>query len=172
MRTWWVVANERGASGGWHWREFLGLSNRSRRPYVWGGSHWIRSARSLVNVRAMRRGDLVVAYQAAEGIVGFAGLHAGGFMRDGAGGSNAFRLNPLRRIGLINPVRLDAIRPLPGARETFEFLSFSQGSVFTVAPGGSARLALLAAAFNPLQTEAILSCARLSRVEDLGLESG
>ena len=147
MRTWWVVANER---EGWHWNRFFRSAGRDLRGVdKWGGPGWIKSSRSLVHADEMRKGDLVVAYQAREGVRGFAWLASDGYVEGGSGRANKFDIGYRGAVPLETPVPIRAVKQLPDARENFEFVPFHNGTVFSVSSAGRVQLGLLAAAFNP-----------------------
>lgn len=155
-RIWWVVANEKGSPRGWHWDEYFPDARSGGEPYEWGGPHWIKSGRSLAHVQTMRRGDVVVAYQASEGVVGFTRLVGGASGQLGQVPDHFF-LSGRRALRLVRPVPLEAVRRIPDACIDFEFMRFHQATVFAVTPVGMRRLCFLAAAFNPSQARAILA---------------
>jgi len=96
--VWLVVASERikGKQEGWHWDDFfLRRHEWSPAEFSWGGYEWIRSPLSLKCIREMKRGDIVVAYQAGEGIVGLCALASDGYEEvPGSGDLNTFDLAP------------------------------------------------------------------------------
>ena len=147
MRTWWVVANER---QGWHWNRFFRSAARSRRGVdKWGGPGWIKSARSRVHADEMGKGDMVVAYQAGEGVRGFVWLASDGYVGGSSGRADKFDIAYRGALWLETPVSIRVVKQLPNAMANFEFVSFHNGTVFSVSPAGRVQLGLLAAAFNP-----------------------
>ena len=130
-RVWLVVASERikGKPEGWHWDEFFRHRHEwAPADFSWGGYEWIRSPVSLRCVRAMRRGDIVVAYQAGEGIVGLAALASGGYEEvPGTGDLNTFDLAPEPALRLDHPVPLRHLKTDAATAPLFRQL---QGSVF------------------------------------------
>lgn len=129
--VWLVVASERikGKHEGWHWDEFF-LRRHQWAPedFSWGGYEWIRSPLSLKCIRKMRRGDIVVAYQAGEGIIGLCALSSDGYEEvPGSGDLNTFDLAPEPAIRLDNPVPLVQLKNSPEVAPLFKQL---QGSVF------------------------------------------
>jgi hypothetical protein len=151
MKTWWIVANDSstGNMGGWHWRTFFGHARRSRGPYQWGGPTWIRSGPSRALIREMREGDLVIAYQARVGVIGFAHLQSGGYSCEGDESPDCFDLSTRGALKLARPIPLVAVRALPDARLNFGFIRFQQSTVHRVSAIGRRRIGLLAGAFDP-----------------------
>ncbi len=151
MKTWWIVANDSPSSkkGGWHWKQFFASALRTSRPYWWGGSDWIRSGPSLALIREMRKGDLIVAYQAKVGIIGFARLASNGYSKHDGSLPDCFDLSTRGAVKLATPIPLSAVRALPDARDDIGFVKFQQSTVHRVSPQGRRRLGLLAGAFDP-----------------------
>ena len=153
---WWIVANDHDPEHGWHWDRFFSRPEDPRQNFNWGGPNWIRSTTSMARVRDMRKGDLVAAYQASEGVVGFALLASDGRTSEDTGKFDTFDLAASPTLKLRTPIPLEVIKDQPAAKEAFEFLRIvQQGSVFRVAPSGQDRLISLARQFNPGQTAAI-----------------
>jgi len=129
--VWLVVASERikGKQEGWHWDEFfLRRQEWSPADFSWGGYEWIRSPLSLKCIREMKRGDIVVAYQAGEGIIGLCALASDGYEEvPGSGDLNTFDLAPEPALRLDNPVPLARLKSDPEVAPLFRQL---QGSVF------------------------------------------
>jgi len=129
--VWLVVASERirGKPEGWHWDDFfLRRHEWSPADFSWGGYEWIRSPLSLKCIREMRRGDIVVAYQAGEGVIGLCALSSNGYEDvPGSGDVNTFDLAPEPAIRLDNPVPLPQLKNDPQTSPLFRQL---QGSVF------------------------------------------
>ncbi len=131
FNAWLVVANERikGKSEGWHWDDFF-LHRHEWAPseFSWGGYEWIRSPLSLKCIREMKRGDIVIAYQANEGILGLCALASGGYEEvPGSGDVNTFDLAPEPALRLKKPVPLARLK---GDARTSPLFKQLQGSVF------------------------------------------
>lgn len=131
FNVWLVVANERisGKEEGWHWDDFfLHRSEWAPSEFSWGGYEWIRSPLSLKCIREMKRGDIVVAYQAGEGILGLCALASGGYEEvPGSGDVNTFDLAPEPALRLKKPVPLSQLKSDDKTAPLFKQL---QGSVF------------------------------------------
>jgi hypothetical protein len=104
----------------------------------------------------MREGDLVAAYQAKEGVVGFAVLASDGRVSPESAKFDTFDLAPSPTIRLRSPIPLEVLKDQPQAKQDFEFLRIvQQGSVFRVSQAGRDRLLSLARQFNPSQAAAL-----------------
>lgn len=129
--VWLVVASERikGKTEGWHWDDFFTRRHEwSTGEFSWGGYEWIRSPLSLKFIREMKRGDIVVAYQAGEGILGLCALSSGGYEEvPGSGDVNTFDLACEPALRLDKPVLLSHLKSDPQISPLFRQL---QGSVF------------------------------------------
>lgn len=129
--VWLVVASERikGKTEGWHWDDFFMRRHEwSPAEFSWGGYEWIRSPLSLKFIREMKRGDIVVAYQAGEGILGLCALSSGGYEEvPGSGDVNTFDLAYEPALRLDKPVLLSQLKNDPQISPLFRQL---QGSVF------------------------------------------
>ncbi len=150
-RAWWVVASA--SVGAWHWRDFF--QNPIEEGRNWGGREWIRSPVSWARIREMRKGDIVIAYQAGEGIIGLARLASDGYPEVPGGPYDTFDLAPDPIVWLREPVPLFLVRQIPQARTHFEFLRVRHGTVFRVTPEGFEALIRLIQAINPEQIEAL-----------------
>jgi len=130
-RVWLVVASDRDPSHGWHWRGlFLGPSLAG--GYMrWGGSDWIRSPLSRRRISEMAQGDLVLAYQAGEGIVGLARLASDGYSSSVAGEFDSFNIALSPKIRLDCPLPFRVMSDIPLARRC-EFVRVKRGTVFQV----------------------------------------
>lgn len=129
--VWLVVASERikGKPEGWHWDDFF-LRRHEWAPaeFSWGGYEWIRSPLSLKCIREMKRGDIVVAYQAGEGILGLCALASDGYEEvPGSGDINTFDLASEPALRLDKPVPLSQLKDDSQTEPLFRQL---QGSVF------------------------------------------
>jgi hypothetical protein len=105
----------------------------------------------------MRTGDVVVAYQAREGVSGLARLTSDGYQTRSGGAYDLFDLGATPIVALRQPVPLRIIRTLPHAESSFEFIRMLRGTVFKVAPIGLTRLIGLMLAFNPQQARQLRS---------------
>jgi hypothetical protein len=150
-RAWWVVASA--AAGGWHWRDFF--RDPAEEGRNWGGREWIRSPVSWARIREMHRGDIVVAYQAGEGVIGLARLASDGYPEVPGGPCDTFDLAPAPLLLLREPIPLTLIRQIPRARSYFEFLRLHHGTVFRITAEGLAALLRLIRALNPEQAEGL-----------------
>lgn len=79
LNYWWVTASEE--SEEWHWKEFFDKPLDRYNAEWWG----TESSVSRKRIKDMRQGDIVVAYQAGEGVVGFACLACDGYQHDAEG---------------------------------------------------------------------------------------
>lgn len=131
QNVWLIVANKRigGKKEGWHWDDFfLHRHEWSPSEFSWGGYEWIRSPLSLKCIREMKRGDIVVAYQASEGIIGLCALASGGYEEvPGSGDLNTFDLAPEPSLRLRKTVSLARLK---GDSRTAPLFRQLQGSVF------------------------------------------
>src|SRR5437879_50277 len=118
MKQWWVSASEQ-CEGGWHWGQFFARPKSERR---WGGAEWIRSTTSQARIKVMRDNDIVVAYQAGEGILGLALLGSDGYQDRTGGKYTLFDLRERPLVQLRVPVPLKAVQLLPHAKNSFEFV--------------------------------------------------
>ncbi len=130
-RVWLVVASERikGKPDGWHWDDFFHRRHEwAPADFSWGGYEWIRSPLSLKCIREMKRGDIVIAYQAGEGILGLCALSSDGYEEvPGSGDINTFDLAPEPALRLDQPVPLALLKADPQTAPLFRQL---QGSIF------------------------------------------
>ncbi len=160
---WWIVANDHDPEHGWHWDRFFSRPDDPRHSFNWGGPHWMRSTTSIARVREMRKGDIVAAYQASEGIVGLALLASDGRVSEESGKFDTFDLAPAPTVRLRTPIPLEVIKDQPTSKQDFEFLRIvQQGSVFRVSPWGSERLLSLGRQFNPAQNLSIAAFSEAS----------
>ena len=153
MHYWWVSASEH-SEGGWHWNRFFGNPRRGGR---WGGPEWIRSPLSHKHIRRMRRGDIVVAYQAREGIAGLAVLASDGYQSSTGADFDIFDLAARPIIAVKQRIPLDAVRNLPHSKQSFQFVRVLRGTVFEVRSDGFGRLLGLLLAYNPGQARQMSS---------------
>lgn len=144
MNYWWVVASERDPEHGWHWDYFFSNPYVEGDRYDWGGVDWIRSTSSHARIEEMRKGDIVIAYQATEGVLGFVYLATNGYASKLSGRYDTFDLDPGAILRLETPISYSVIRELPQARKHFEFVGFHQGSVFRVSHKGFEMLLYIA----------------------------
>jgi hypothetical protein len=153
MNYWWVVARVRNTDHGWHWNDFLANADSERGE--WGGPDWIRSSRSYPNIENMSAGDIVVAHQSGEGVLGLAYLSSKGYQYEPDGNYNCFDLAPTPNVRLNEPVGYPAIRDLPYAKQHIEFVRFHQASVFGMTPHGFDMILDTILRLNPSQEREI-----------------
>jgi len=130
---WWVTANEKNRNHPWHWERFFQGVNED---FDFGGSDCVKSRLSLARIKNMRAGDIVVAYQANEGIVGLAYLSSDGYQDDDDGVYNDFNLAPTPIVWLTKPIPLKVVRRLPDAKKHVEFVKISRGTVTSISRKG------------------------------------
>jgi hypothetical protein len=149
MKAWWVTAREYPNGDGWNWANFFRSAKRSKGPYQWGGSQWIRSHSSFKCIARMRKGDIVVANQSGVGVVGFVRLANDPVADAKSGVFNVFELRTSGFVRLDVSIPFGVIRKLPAAAENFDAVRFHQTTVSAVTPRGLWQLGHLAAALNP-----------------------
>ena len=136
-RYWWVVASENETD--WHWQEFFDHPNDNCKD--WGGSRGIKAHLSCKYIKNdMRRGDVIVAYQAGsgkdKGVLGLVYLQSDG-RYDEKKRSGTFDLMVKPRVHLDEPVPLKVIRnKLRCARDHIDFIKCAWGTVFAITPEG------------------------------------
>lgn len=91
----------------------------------------LQSPVSHSRIRGMQINDFIIAYQAGIGIVALARVNSGGYRSRGSDAFDSFDL-ALAGLQLANPIPLKAVQLLPNAKETFEFVRATQGTVFEV----------------------------------------
>lgn len=160
---WWVTASERDPNHAWHWDSFFEDYNNPKNYFDWGGPNWIRSTVSFARIKDMRKGDIVVAYQAQEGVVGLIYLASNGYPSPRGGSHNSFNLKPTPNIRLNQPVPFEVIRDSKNALADFEFIRVKRGSVFEIAPRGFETLLQLMMGFNTKQKSEIATFLKPSR---------
>jgi hypothetical protein len=84
----------------------------------------------------MRKGDIIVAHQAAEGVQGLAYLDSDGHQSVPGGPYDTFDLKSSPMIWLRVPVPVHLIRQQPDSEDNIEFLKFAQGTVFRITTKG------------------------------------
>jgi len=153
---WWIVAYDRDPEHGWHWDQFFENPADPEQTYNWGGPNWIRSNVSFGRIRGMRRGDIVAAYQAGEGVLGLVMLASDGYKSEETHNYDTFDYATSPALRFPKPVPYQVIRDLPSSKDDFEFVRIAkQGSVFRVSQSGQARLLQLSREFNPSQAHRI-----------------
>ncbi len=151
IQYWWVTASDKNRVHPWHWRQFFEDSDNPAQRYDWGGPDWINSWVSFARIREMRAGDVVVAYQADEGVVGLVYLASPGYQHFDEGNYDTFDLASTPHAWLTQPVPYQVIRDLPGARKHIEFVGakVKRGTVFRISPTGFKMILRLILDFNP-----------------------
>jgi hypothetical protein len=153
---WWIVANDSDPGHRWHWDRYFAQPGERAQNFNWGGPNWIRSTTSIARVKEMHQGDFVAAYQASEGILGFARLGSDGRKSPETDKFDTFDLASSPTVRFLSPIPLEVIKDQPAAKDEFEFVRIvQQGSVFRVSPSGRDRLLSLARQFNPSQASHI-----------------
>jgi predicted RNA-binding protein with PUA-like domain len=150
IKYWWVTASEH-SEHPWHWSKFFENPDDTDEAYDWGGPDWIKSRMSFVRIKEMRKGNIVVAYQADEGVVGLAYLVSNGYQHAKSGNFDTFDLKSSPVVWLHKPVPYSEIRDLPNAREHIEFVQAKRGTVFRIDPVGFKMILNLILKFNPSQ---------------------
>ena len=148
-KYWWVIASLKDPKHGWNWQWFFRSPTNTKQNLNWGGPNWIRSTISFKRIRQMREGDIVVAYQAGEGVVGLARLARSGYRSQLDGEFDTFDLCSRPTVWLRNPIPFSIIKVLPQAEGEIEFVKILRGTVFAIEGNGFARLIHLVRAFNP-----------------------
>ena len=154
--SWWIVASKKDPLHGWHWDTYFNDPHDPDNRVDWGGPDWIRSAVSFARIQDMRKGDVVVAYQAGEGVLGLATLGSDGYEHPESGKYDSFDLAEHPTIRLRMPVPYEVIRDAPEARENIEFVRIAkQGTVYGLTAQGFIDIVELMKQFNPSQADQI-----------------
>ncbi len=119
-QIWWITASEADSMHPWHWRQFFKKPSDRRQRINWGGPEWINSPRSFASIEKMRVGDVVVAYQAREGVVGLALLATGGRRSDDSGRFDTFDLSAAPTVLLQDPISFHSIVQIPNSSKLFD----------------------------------------------------
>ena len=156
INYWWVTASE----PRWNWKSFF---DKPHDPdnFAWSD---IESPASRARIETMGKRDVVVAYQAKEGVVGFAILTSDGYQSDNKF-FDSFDLDSEQFIELGIPVPYREVSELSMAKENFDFVKIGRGTVFGVTPAGFEDLIHLACRFNPKQIPMITGFANQSELE-------
>lgn len=149
INYWWVVASENNPNKQWHWKDFFRVPNKVGETYKWGGPDWISSTVSFARIKEMREGDVVIAYQAAEGVVGLVFLASDGYKYVQSGNYDTFDLEATPKVWLDTKIPLSEIQKLPDAKKNIEFVRFHQGTVFRVTENGYNSITKVILKFNP-----------------------
>ena len=154
---WWVTASkyDPDPKRRWHWQCFFKDPGDRRQRVDWGRPGWINSRISYARIAEMRKGDIVVAYQAGEGIRGLAYLARGGYQSPETGEYDTFNLKSSPTVWFDEPIPYRIIREIPNAKEDFEFVKIKQGTVFRISNNGFNKLSEIILALNPTQKKAI-----------------
>ena len=151
IRWWWVTASEKNQRP-WHWREFF---KNSEIGWGWGGPNWINSTTSFIRIKEMQEGDIIVAYQAGEGVVGFAYLDSDGYQNATSGHYDTFDLKSTPKVWFNQSIVLSDIYKVPNAKTHIEFIRLLRGTVFRIDPFGFEKILALAKKANPHQCDEI-----------------
>ncbi len=155
INYWWITASERNPKQSWHWRYYFENPSDPTNHNDFGGPKWIKSKVSFARIKEMCAGDVVVAYQAGEGVVGLAYIASEGYPHVESGNYDTFDLKPKPTVWLDEPIPLELIRELSDAKRNFEFLRVLRGSVFRVSERGFDALIEMIKSFSPAQQKAI-----------------
>jgi hypothetical protein len=155
INYWWITASERNPKHAWRWEYFFKNPNDARQSIDWGGPEWIKSKVSFARIEEMRKGDIVVAYQAGEGICGLAYLASDGYPQVEGGVYDSFDLESEPIVWFGAPIPYQIVRELPNAKQEIEFVKVKQGTVFSISKKGFDELLKVILAFNPAQKKAI-----------------
>jgi hypothetical protein len=154
IQYWWVNATDQSEQP-WHWRNFF-EKPRPKQGYEYGGTNWIKSPTSLGRIKNMRKGDIVIAYQAGEGIIGLAFLASNGYQTKRGGNYDNFRISSAPTVWLDHPISYSQIKKLPNAGDNIEFAGgVKQGTVFAVNQTGFGQIIELMLETNPRQRKEI-----------------
>jgi len=138
--AWWVVASEHmdPYKKSWHWDWFFSNPSNGK---DWGGPDWVTSTHSYKHIEQMRKGDIVVAYQAYEKeIVGLVYLESRG-KKGSTGQYDTFDLlkSPIVYFPSHRRTPYKAVCSLSQAKKEIEFCSdhvIRQGTVFEITQNG------------------------------------
>jgi len=157
VNYWWIVANEneQDLEHSWHWQQFFENPRDPQQNTDWGGPEWINSTVSFARIKEMRKGGVVVAYQAGEGIVGLAYLASNGYQHVKGGSYDTFNLKPTPTIWLTVPIPFSIIRQLPEARENIEFIRSKRGTVTRISKKGFDEIVKAILTFNASQSSKV-----------------
>lgn len=153
IQYWWVTASDVNPEHGWHWDSFFEDYTDPINCFDWGGENWIKSKVSFARIKTMHKGDIVVAYQAGEGVIGLVYLDSNGYPSPEGGNYNSFNLKPSPNVRLNRLVPYEVIRDSRNASRDIEFVGakVKQGSVFAISANGFSTLISLMLQFNPEQ---------------------
>ncbi|MBI3537843.1 MAG: hypothetical protein HY070_09830 [Chloroflexi bacterium] len=156
IQHWWVTASDHSPDPKRQvrWEKFF-QNDDSERDNTWGGPDWIKASLSIVHIKEMRKSDVVVAYQAGEGIVGLAYLKTNGYQDPKSRKYDSFDLEPSPTVWLNTLVPLDSIRHLSNAKQDIEFIKILRGTVFSITQIGFRKILDLIIKFNPDQRKEI-----------------
>lgn len=155
IQYWWITASEQNPEHAWHWRQYFAHPDDAQQRLDRGGPEWIRSHTSFARIVEMHAGDVIVAYQAGEGVVGLAYLASDGYQHVRGGHFDSFDLARGPTVWLSYPVPYEVIRDLPGARTHIEFVRIRQGAVFRIHALGFEHLLRAILLLNPDRVDAI-----------------
>lgn len=154
IQYWWVNASNHSTQP-WHWRKFF-LKPKPKQGYEYGGTNWIKSSTSHNRINNMRKGDIVIAFQTGEGIVGLALLASNGYQSERGGNYDNFKLSSSPTVWLNHLIPYSQIKKLPNASNHIEFAGgVKQGTVFTVDQIGFDKIIELVLKANPDQRKEI-----------------
>jgi hypothetical protein len=155
INYWWVTASEQNKKRAWHWTYYFEAPDDPANRIDFGGPQWIKSKISFARIEKMCAGDVTVAYQASEGVLGLAYLASEGYPQVEGGNFDTFDLRAKPCVLLGESIPLEIVRQLPNAKKNFEFLRVLRGTVFHVSKQGFDELIKVMLSFNPKQQKAI-----------------
>lgn len=151
ISCWWITISDHDPAHGGHWDHVFATLDDPEARSDWGGPDWIRSPVSHARIRAMRKGDLLLAYQAGLGLCGMLTLASDGYQQVPGGKFDTFDLAATPVLRLAHPTPYAVLRDLPFAAQNFEFVRIKQGTVLGVTPAGLRDAVRLMLAYNPAQ---------------------
>jgi hypothetical protein len=152
MRFWWVTADATRPRHRWKWSAYFQDPTCPIERLNYGGPKWIRSGRAFQNIGDMRKGDVVVAYQTREGVVGLARLSSKGLKTRSTKKYDTFNLSRSNAIQLEQAMPFRVVRQLPEAAESIQAIKeVNFGAVLAITAKGFVQLFHLMIAFNPSQ---------------------
>jgi len=133
-RFWHVTASQYGPKYDYHWNEFYDEPQGNREGGEWCGRDGIDHGPSIKRIREqMSLNDIVVSYQAREGILGLARVEKKYRCTRKGKEIWTFDLRTSPAVGFKNPLTCAEMRRLPGGEE-IEFVRCLRGTVFEIKP--------------------------------------
>jgi hypothetical protein len=134
---WHVTGSMNGPTYKYHWEKFY-LKPKRDSGENWCGDEGVKSGLSNKHIQEMQKNNVIVSYQATEGIVGLARLASGGYCHEE--GYWTFNLKTKPTVWFENPLTCAEMRNLPRA-DKIEFIKVGcAGTVFKITQGQFANL--------------------------------